>query len=634
MYFYSQKDNKMKKLLFSATIFLIGTLLLNAQEYKLIWEENFEGEALNTDLWNIETEWGAWNWGANQEMQQYTEENVAVGICPEGYPALILTASEDLPDDAHDDAHFASGRVNTGGKVTALYGKFEARIKLPVLADGFWPAFWTLGDNIDDVGWPKCGEIDILEAGHMDGIAAGTQDRHVIGANHWDEGGHAYHSSSYTMPADQSLYEYNIFTLEWTPGSTQAFVNGNLVHEMNIEGMSEFTEWEHYIILNLAVGGSFTGITTPGGITAPMPANMYVDWVRIYQREGEGSYTGPEITGAVPNAGSDQMLDSGTTSTTLDGSDSYSIDGVIETYLWTQYRGPSQASISSPEAAQTNIEDLEEGSYVFALTVTDDSDISRTDYVNVRVMGDVGDNIIINGDFSEPWNEHWFLYVAEHEGVSANVTASDGWATVQNISNAGGEGWQVQFGQELNQDQINSIIENETYTLSFKAKAEEDKDIDVFFGEDGGSYTSLLSDDGGLNISLTPEEQRFTFDFEAQRFGAMKLSFEGGFDNTSYSVSDVSITFGDSTTNEDFGKILSDNIKIYPNPASDRLFVRLLNEDKVETVRIIDNVGRVIIKNHFNTAEGSIDISSLNPGVYIILLEGDKGVYTSKIIKK
>ena len=67
---------------------------------------------------------GPWNWGANQEMQQYTEDNVAVGICPEGYPALRLTANEDLPEDAPDDAYFASGRVNTGGKVTALIPEF------------------------------------------------------------------------------------------------------------------------------------------------------------------------------------------------------------------------------------------------------------------------------------------------------------------------------------------------------------------------------------------------------------------------------------------------------------------------------------------------------------------------------
>ncbi|MFO7873889.1 MAG: family 16 glycosylhydrolase [Bacteroidales bacterium] len=624
----------MKKLLTGVIIYAIATLLVNAQDYELIWEENFEGASLNTDVWNIETEWGAWNWGANQEMQQYSEENVEVGVCPEGYPALILTASEDLPDDAHNDAHFASGRINTGGKVTALYGKIEARIKLPVLANGFWPAFWTLGDNIDDIGWPKSGEIDIMEAGHTDGIAAGTQERHVIGANHWDEGGHAYHSSSYTMPADQSLYEYNIFTLEWSPTLTKAFVNGNLVHEMNIEGMSEFTEWEHYIILNLAVGGSFTGITTPGGITAPMPANMYVDWVRIYQRDDEGSYSGPDITGAVPNAGSDQILDGGTTSTTLDGSDSYSIDGVIDSYLWTQYRGPSTANIISPEAAQTNIEELEEGSYVFALTVTDDQDISRTDYVNVSVLGDVGDNIIINGDFSEPWNEHWFLYVADHEGVSANVTTSDGWATVEDISNAGGEGWWVQFGQELNQTQINSINENETYTLSFQAKAEENKDIDVFFGEDEGSYTSLLPDDEATAITLTTEPQSFSFDFEAQRFSAMKLSFEGGLDNTSYSVSNVSISLKDSSTIADHASDASGKISVYPNPVTDRLFIETLNDAKVKTVRIIDHVGREVINTPFTTSGGSIDIKNLNPGAYFMLLEGDKSVYNTTIIKK
>ncbi len=529
----------MKKLLFGAIIFLMGCLLVNASDYELIWEDNFEGDSLNKDLWNIETDWGPWNW-ANREMQQYTAGNVEVGECPEGYPALILTANEDLPDYAHHDTHFASGRVNTQDKVSVLYGKIEARIKLPVLANGYWPAFWTLGVNIDEVSWPAWGEIDIMEAGHVNGIAEGIQERHVMFANHWDEEGYTYHSSSYIMPDDQSLYRYNIFTLEWSPTTIQVFVNGKLVHCMNIEGIPEFTGWEHFVILNLAVGGSFTGITYPEGITAPMPASMYVDWVRIYRREGEGSYTGPKISGVVADAGNDKVLEPGTISTILDGSGSYSKSD-IESYLWTQEKGPTQANITNVTSAETIVEKLEEGHYVFGLTVNDNRDNSRTDYVNVTVLGDLGHNIIINGDFSEPWDDNWYLYVSENKDVTANVTTSEGRAHINNISNAGDEVWSVQLGQKLNTNQINSMVDNETYTLSFDAKAEDNKDIGVFFGKDGRSFTPLLDDDGAIIISLTNEKQSFSIDFKAKRFGAMKLSFEGGLCNTGYSISNVSI---------------------------------------------------------------------------------------------
>lgn len=114
----------------------------------------------------------------------------------------------------------------------------------------------------------------------------------------------------------------------------------------------------------------------------------------------------------------------------------------------------------------------------------------------------------------------------------------------------------------------------------------------------------------------------------------MKLSFEGGLDNTSYSVSNVSIAVKDPSTSTDYTLDASNKISLYPNPFSDRLFIETLNEAKVETVRIIDNLGREVIKAPFTASAGSIDTKNLNPGVYFIMLEADKRVYNATIIKK
>lgn len=257
-----------------------------SQEYQLVWEDNFDGIALNKDVWNVENQVGIWNTGSNQELQHYRTDNVSVGPDGFGNNALVITAKREV----HNGYQFTSGRVNTRNKVTAKYGKIEARIKLPVVANGLWPAFWTLGSQN---GWPACGEIDILEAGHSYGIQNGLQERNLNGALHWlHAGNYAGYGPQTQAPVGTSLYDYNIYTLVWTPTQIQMFLNNatSPYFAMNITGADaeEFRDWAHYFIFNMAVGGSFPGITNPANITAPLPANMYIDYLRIYQKAGEG----------------------------------------------------------------------------------------------------------------------------------------------------------------------------------------------------------------------------------------------------------------------------------------------------------------------------------------------------------
>ncbi len=177
---------------------------------------------------------------------------------------------------------------------------------------------------------------------------------------------------------------------------------------------------------------------------------------------------------------------------------------------------------------------------------------------------DAGDDIINNGhfgprDFEDTWFvwvadwegvtasaliNDWFLWYADWEGIIVDLTIEDGWANIHDIDNTpGSEFWHIQFNQEFTASQIGGIIPGASYTLMFDAKAEADKQIHVFFGEDGGSFRNLLDpdqEDDGI-IDLTAEEQSFSMEFTGETFDAMKLGFEGGLDNNGYSISNVEI---------------------------------------------------------------------------------------------
>ena len=182
----------MKKFFFflSSSLFLLPSFAAEPQTgsgetdgYKLVWQDLFDNGELNPLRWNIEVNG---NGGGNAELQYYTdsENNVHVGDDGQGNGCLILTARREN----YKNKNFTSGRLNSMNLVTFTHGKIEASIKLPKTANGLWPAFWMMGNDWQSVGWPKCGETDILEMGNSEGIKNGTQDRFFNGACHWGQG--------------------------------------------------------------------------------------------------------------------------------------------------------------------------------------------------------------------------------------------------------------------------------------------------------------------------------------------------------------------------------------------------------------------------------------------------------------
>ena len=250
----------------------------------LLWSDEFNSDGINNApneaVWSFDLGNGMDGWG-NLELQEYTSnpENVRV----QDGTLIITAAAEDIPEGGRS---FTSGRIRTEDKLEVLYGNIEARIKIPTIGNGLWPAFWALGGNHREVGWPSSGEIDILEMGSGEAIAEGVVHRRVTSAFHREvRGNQASITGTLDLPADLNDGEFHIFRSEWTSNRIATYVDDNLILEMDItEGVcsdcSEFHQ-PHFLILNVAFGGYFTGILEEAGVTAPLPAEMIVDYVRV-----------------------------------------------------------------------------------------------------------------------------------------------------------------------------------------------------------------------------------------------------------------------------------------------------------------------------------------------------------------
>jgi beta-glucanase (GH16 family) len=235
----------------------------------LVWSDEFEYIGLpETSKWTMET--GGDGWG-NQELQYYTnsENNAMVdnGI-------LTITAREE----SFGGRDYTSARITTQNKFDFQYGKVEARIKMPY-SQGMWAAFWMLGSNINSVGWPACGEIDIVEM-----VGGANDDNTCFSTLHWDNGGeNAAYGQSYTLNSGILADDFHIYSLQWTDQKISAYIDDILYFEIDITPaeLSEFHQ-NFFIILNLAVGGILPG--SPDETTV-FDQTMEVDYVRVYQLE-------------------------------------------------------------------------------------------------------------------------------------------------------------------------------------------------------------------------------------------------------------------------------------------------------------------------------------------------------------
>ena len=253
---------------------LLLPLTINAQCYELIWSDEFDETGLpDSTYWTFEEGGGGFG---NNEIQYYTSNDLDNARIEDG--RLIITAREE----SMGGRNYTSARMITRDKLSFRYGKIEARIRLPY-TQGIWPAFWMLGDNISEVSWPACGEIDIMEF-----IGGAGNESTIHGTAHWDNNGsHAEYGGSYTLESGIFADDYHVFSIEWDETSIRWFIDDHQYHEIDITpgGLSEFHN-EFFILLNVAVGGNWPGYPDD---TSVFPQTMEVDYVRVYKKSEEVS---------------------------------------------------------------------------------------------------------------------------------------------------------------------------------------------------------------------------------------------------------------------------------------------------------------------------------------------------------
>ncbi|PWL24513.1 MAG: glycoside hydrolase [Fluviicola sp. XM-24bin1] len=237
--------------------------------YTLVWNDEFDGTSLSSD-WVHETgngqAQGIPGWG-NNELQYYQDDNTEVvgGYC-------IITAKQE----SQSGFNYTSSRIKTQGMQSFQKGRIDIRAALPQ-GKGIWPALWMLGDNISSVGWPACGEIDIMEM-----IGGPGNDQTIYGTVHWsDQGSHAEYGNSSTLGSGIYADEFHVFSIIWDDTQIRWLRDDVEFNVINITG-SELTEFHQnfFMIFNIAVGGNWPG--SPDASTQ-FPQRMAVDYVRVFQ---------------------------------------------------------------------------------------------------------------------------------------------------------------------------------------------------------------------------------------------------------------------------------------------------------------------------------------------------------------
>ena len=266
-----------------------GDISTISENWELLWSDEFNDEELDLTKWNKLNWKPGW---VNNELQAYTDRDTNIflenghlvlqGNIEPGYSGTDYVGNNYVSD-------YTSGRVNTDDKFSTTYGRFDIKAKLPA-GKGSWPAIWMLGESISSIGWPQCGEIDIME--HV-GYDLGL----VHGSIHTQDYNHMYGTQkSGSKYVDDVTDAFHVYSLEWSPFYLRYLIDNEPFFFVYNDSNGDFGKWPfndpHYLILNLAIGGDWGGVQ--GVSASAFPMKMYIDYVRVYKKSDTYNYV--EVT--------------------------------------------------------------------------------------------------------------------------------------------------------------------------------------------------------------------------------------------------------------------------------------------------------------------------------------------------
>ena len=252
---------------------------ISTTEWEPVWSDEFDGDELDMSKWNILRWRPGW---VNNEEQAYTNRDTNVFLQDGNLVIQGLIEPNYYDTDYNGNqytANYTSGRVNTDDNFSWTYGRFDIRAKLPS-GKGSWPAIWMLGESITSIGWPDCGEIDIME--HV-----GFDDGNIHGSIHTKDYNHIMNTQrSGSMTVSSATESFHVYSLEWSPSYLRFLIDDSPFFFVYNDSNGDEAKWPfdspHYMILNLAIGGDWGGVQ--GIEPSSFPMRMLVDHVRVSKR--------------------------------------------------------------------------------------------------------------------------------------------------------------------------------------------------------------------------------------------------------------------------------------------------------------------------------------------------------------
>lgn len=348
------------------------TVDVQAANGELKWSDEFDGTSLDTSVWSYDIGNGNWGWG-NGEVEFYTDRTDNVTV-EDGYLKIIAKKEN------YSGKQYTSGRILTKGKKAVLYGKIEAKIKVENgNQDGIWPAFWMMGNNMaDGVGWPNCGEIDIMEHANA--------NPYVSGCLHWNTGGinatysdqrHGSYGSGFEGAEsaygffdnneENGINGWHKYGILWNENYISWQLDGKTFLKQRITDNNAYCfQKEQFFLFNLAIGGDGTGFTAHRTANAEtfQTTTMYVDYLRVYELSNEdiaslegGEATTPVVPTETVSPYPPVTEESAPNPETITYTTDEIVDAVAEkNTAFTTYQGTSWASGAAISSAQTSVE--------------------------------------------------------------------------------------------------------------------------------------------------------------------------------------------------------------------------------------------------------------------------------------
>lgn len=565
-----------RKITIIGAIALLFSMPVLAQNWQLVWQDEFTN-GISAD-WVFETGTGSGGWG-NNELQYYRRENATVSN-----GQLVITARRE----AFGGMQYTSARMKTQGRKSWKYGRIEARIAMPSF-QGVWPAFWMLGDNITSVGWPACGEIDVMEHVNTGGTVHGTI--------HWQD--HNGNYANYGGNTSTSITSFHVYAIEWNATSIKWFVDGVQYHEVNIangiNGTSEFHN-NFFILLNMAIGGNWPGFTIDNNA---FPASMYVDYVRVYQNVS--SPTGVATVYKDCNYGG------------------YAIGLPAGSYTTAQLqsRGILNNDISSVR--------VQPG---YQIRLYQNDNFSGT---SVLKTGD--DGCLVDDGFNDQASSVVVSAVTSFsQTIQAESYSAMSGVQTEGTSDAGGGlnvGW-IDTNDWMAYGNIN-IPATGSYRLEYRVASPSGGRL----SQDLNSGSVVL---GAVNIPATGGWQSWTTVSQTVTINAGTYSFgifaaQGGWNinwwritqlSTSGAVAQKPVVIGE------FSPEKERSLGLYPNPVSSELVIEAI--DSESPVKILNASGKEVFNGR--ASNGKLDVSSLPSGVYTIKTVVDGKMEVERFVKK